>query len=106
MITGVDICEDRMQLTVHLENEEQLFFQVPKENDGSENWERVQEWLDAGNEITDTIPWKHMYADQRRVEYPEIGDQLDALYKAGAFPEDMAEKLKAVKDKYPKPEQT
>ena len=31
-----------------------------------------------------------------------IGDQLDALYKAGAFPDDMAAKIKAVKDKYPK----
>jgi len=104
MITGVDIYEDRIQLIVHLEGEEQLFLLVPKENDGSENWERVQEWLDAGNEITDRISVEHLYKDQRRVEYPEIGDQLDALYKAGAFPEDMAGKLKAVKDKYPKPE--
>jgi hypothetical protein len=38
----------------------------------------------------------------RRGEYPSIGDQLDALYKAGVFPADMAAKIKAVKDKYPK----
>lgn len=38
----------------------------------------------------------------RRFEYPSIGDQLDALYHAGVFPEDMAAKIKAVKDKYPK----
>tara|TARA_Y100000590_G_scaffold362009_1_gene418950 strand:+ start:511 stop:666 length:156 start_codon:yes stop_codon:yes gene_type:complete len=38
----------------------------------------------------------------RKVEYPNIGDQLDALYHAGVFPEDMAAKLKAVKEKYPK----
>jgi hypothetical protein len=38
----------------------------------------------------------------RRGEYPSIGDQLDALYKAGVFPTDMAAKIKAVKDKYPK----
>ena len=43
------------------------------------------------------------YKDQRKEEYPEIGDQLDSLYHAGAFPADMAAKLKAVKDKYPKP---
>ena len=43
------------------------------------------------------------YRDQRKEEYPEIGDQLDALYHAGAFPADMAAKIKAVKDKYPKP---
>ena len=35
-------------------------------------------------------------------EYPDIGDQLDALYHAGVFPEDMANQIKAVKDKYPK----
>ena len=42
------------------------------------------------------------YVDKRKDEYPEIGDQLDALYHAGVFPEDMAGQLKAVKDKYPK----
>ena len=43
-----------------------------------------------------------LYSEKRRREYPVIGDQLDALYHAGVFPEDMAAKLKAVKDKYPK----
>jgi hypothetical protein len=42
------------------------------------------------------------YVDQRVLEYPAIGDQLDALYHADAFPADMAAKIKAVKDKYPK----
>lgn len=42
------------------------------------------------------------YADKRRGEYPSIGDQLDALYHAGVFPADMAARIKAVKDKYPK----
>jgi hypothetical protein len=42
------------------------------------------------------------YADKRKTEYPAIGDQLDALYHAGVFPADMAARLKAVKDKYPK----
>lgn len=42
------------------------------------------------------------YARQRAQEYPSIGDQLDALFHAGLFPEDMAAKLQAVKDKYPK----
>ena len=39
----------------------------------------------------------------RLQEYPEIGDQLDDLYHKGAFSDTMAAKLKAVKDKYPKP---
>lgn len=34
--------------------------------------------------------------------YPPIGDQLDALYKAGVFPQEMAEQIAAVKLKYPK----
>tara|TARA_R100001463_G_C3416639_1_gene209764 strand:- start:52 stop:402 length:351 start_codon:yes stop_codon:yes gene_type:complete len=38
----------------------------------------------------------------RRTEYPDIGDQLDDLYKAGAFSSTMTATLKAVKDKYPK----
>jgi hypothetical protein len=38
----------------------------------------------------------------RRNEYPAIGDQLDALFHAGVFPEDMAAKIQAVKTKYPK----
>jgi DNA-directed RNA polymerase subunit F len=42
------------------------------------------------------------YAQKRAFEYPSIGDQLDALYKAGVFPEDMAEKIAEVKAKYPK----
>ena len=42
------------------------------------------------------------YARSRAPEYPPIGDQLDALFKAGVFPADMAAAIQAVKDKYPK----
>ena len=42
--------------------------------------------------------------ENRRRSYPVIGDQLDALYHAGVFPDDMAATIKAVKDKYPKPD--
>ena len=42
------------------------------------------------------------YQRSRKPEYPDIGDQLDDLYKAGAFSNDMTVKIKAVKDKYPK----
>jgi len=38
----------------------------------------------------------------RKTEYPEIGDQLDSLFHAGVFPDDMTAILQAVKDKYPK----
>ena len=43
------------------------------------------------------------YRNERASQYPSIGDQLDALFKAGAFPEDMAAQIQAVKDAYPKP---
>ena len=43
------------------------------------------------------------YQRKRRIAYPNIGDQLDDLYKKGAFSDDMAAKLKKVKDDNPKP---
>jgi hypothetical protein len=42
------------------------------------------------------------YKQLRAREYPPIGDQLDALYKAGVFPAELAAQIKAVKTKYPK----
>ena len=42
------------------------------------------------------------YQRTRAASYPEIGDQLDALYHAGVFPSDMAAKIKKVKDDNPK----
>ena len=42
------------------------------------------------------------YQLKRLKEYPDIGDQLDDLYAKGAFSDEMAAKIKAVKDKYPK----
>lgn len=43
------------------------------------------------------------YQQQRIMNYPSIGDQLDSLFKAGVFPEEMAEQIQAVKDAFPKP---
>jgi hypothetical protein len=43
------------------------------------------------------------YQKPRQEQYPDIGDQLDDLYKQGAFSDDMAAKLKKVKDDNPKP---
>ncbi len=40
---------------------------------------------------------------QQDRQYPSIGDQLDALFHAGAFPADMAAQIQAVKDANPKP---
>ena len=63
---------------------------------------------EEGNEIEIDLGKVNAWVDpdahkpKRQFEYPDIGDQLDALYHAGVFPEDMANKIKAVKDKYPK----
>ena len=42
------------------------------------------------------------YDEMRRRAYPSIGDQLDDLYRGGAFSDDMAATLKAVKDAHSK----
>ena len=61
-----------------------------------------------GNEVSydadavQTLMDSKAYIDNRRGEYPDIGDQLDDLFKAGAFSTEMTATLQAVKDKYPK----
>jgi hypothetical protein len=44
----------------------------------------------------------HEYRRQRASAYPSIGDQLDALFHAGVFPDEMAARIQAVKDAFPK----
>ena len=43
------------------------------------------------------------YQRQRAPEYPDIKDQLDAIWKGGDAYDEMLAKVMAVKDKYPKP---
>lgn len=63
-----------------------------------------QEQIDAKIEEL-KAEWKaEEWKRKRQSNYPDIGDQLDALYHAGLFPKEMADKLKAVKEKYPKSE--
>lgn len=71
--------------------------------------ERAQQHADrvASEEYTRT----HQYADDRRAEYPPIGDQLDALWKAleGRKLPPEAEAVRAriadIKARHPKPEE-
>ena len=59
---------------------------------------------DAAEEKRKDDEWKAVqYRYTRKSQYPDIGDQLDDLYKKGAFSDDMAAKIKAVKDNNPKP---
>ena len=46
---------------------------------------------------------KNTHQEKRKRKYPPIGDQLDDLYKQGAFSADMSAKIKKVKDDNPKP---
>ena len=54
--------------------------------------------MDAVNAWVDPNAYKF----SRVLDYPNIGDQLDALYHAGVFPDDMAAQIQAVKERYPK----
>ena len=56
-----------------------------------------QEKTDASTALEATYGWK------RKLAYPSIGDQLDALFHAGVFDETMTATIQAVKDAHPKP---
>jgi hypothetical protein len=66
--------------------------------------EEEAEWdeMEAQTLIKQAEALKQAYKARRAAEYPSITDQLDALFKAGVFPADMAATIQAVKDKYPK----
>ena len=83
---------------------------MPRINNGGESREMTPEELKAYEETQATIK-KHeqeqakvQYKNDRKMVYPDIGDQLDDLFKQGAFSEEMTAKLQQVKTEYPKPE--
>jgi hypothetical protein len=53
--------------------------------------------------LQNTYDW-YEYRRNRAQEYPSIEEQLDALYHAGVFPPEMADRIRAVKEKYPPPQ--
>jgi hypothetical protein len=71
---------------------------------GNRHYEEILEWVETeGNTIESAdVPPDPTYQENRVKEYPQIGDQLDALYHAGVFPAAMTASIKAIKDKYPK----
>jgi hypothetical protein len=52
--------------------------------------------------VAPVVPDPPTYDEMRRRNYPPIGDQLDALYHAGVFPDAMAAEIKKIKDAYAK----
>ena len=103
-INSIDIQNDRISLVVHLDDEEPILcFTIPLENDGSENWTRVQTWLDEGNEISDRLDYSNYYSDMRKPEYDDLNQfelQYDDSLDGGTRWEDA---IQAIKDKFPKP---
>ena len=63
----------------------------------------TKEQIETKMSELDAYDAANTHQEKRRPKYPDIGDQLDDLYKQGAFSADMTAKIKAVKDKYPKP---
>ena len=61
-------------------------------------WKEVKAKADELKTAEDALAYQHT----RSLLYPDIGDQLDDLYKKGAFSDDMAAKIKKVKDDVPK----
>ena len=62
-----------------------------------------QKDIDAKKVELETEWDSQAYARARKPLYPDIGDQLDDLYKEGAFSSTMTAKIKKVKDDNPKP---
>lgn len=71
--------------------------------DTNEKFEYDQNIIDIAESEIKAEHERTEYQRQRKLEYPPITDQLDALFKAGIFPPEMAAQIQEVKDKYPKP---
>jgi len=57
--------------------------------------------LEEQRRLQQAYDWDE-YKRNRAREYPSIQEQLDALYHAGVFPAEMAARIRAVKEKYPR----
>ena len=69
---------------------------------GFQAWDSNNNLVSINIEEAQALVDSKEYIDSRKYEYPDIGDQLDDLFKAGAFSTEMTATIQAVKDKYPK----
>ena len=95
-----DSIEEKFNTLKYVVGSDEIEKAIFGEREGAPTWEEFKKEYDKQKAEYESFN----YQRDRRDEYPEIGDQLDALYHAGLFPKEMADKLKAVKEKYPKPE--
>ena len=101
-IYHTNITLERDNYCVHLQDEDDLYFLVPLENDGSDNWGRLQAWLDEGNEIADDMSNQDThYKAQRKDAYPSIEDQLDKIFHDGV--DAWKVEIQSIKNDFPKP---
>ena len=92
--------ELRVEATSEIEDEKPLYKQVNNERmefDSDDYDQAIEDRAQAKLYEQD-----HGYKDDRQAEYPSIVDQLDDIYHNGI--DGWKETIKAVKDKYPKPE--
>lgn len=92
--------ELRVTATSEIEDEKPLYKQVNNERmefDSDDYDQAIEDRAQAKLYEQD-----HGYKDDRQAEYPSIVDQLDDIYHNGI--DGWKETIKAVKDKYPKPE--
>lgn len=74
--------------------------------DGNGGYIPFRQHLNMTDAEFDAAMLEHTTASVRETrakEYPSIGDQLDALFHAGVFPQEMADLIQQVKDRNPKP---
>ena len=92
--------ELRVEATSEIEDEKPLYKQVNNERmefDSDDYDQAIEDRAQAKLYEQD-----HGYKDDRQAEYPSIVAQLDDIYHNGI--DGWKETIKAVKDKYPKPE--
>ena len=68
--------------------------------DSPYSWDEVE----AEFNVLAALETANLYQQKRRDAYPYVGDQLDDLFRAGVFSDEMTAILQAVKNANPKPE--
>jgi hypothetical protein len=99
VVTGFDIIWEEIQIEPNAEfslvmsNVEWKSNNItpPSKEEYDQEYQRLKDLLDAS-----------LYQEKRRLEYPSIGDQLDALWKGGEAAAEMLARVQAIKNKYPK----
>jgi len=79
-----------------------LYPQIVMIDEGTGAFDKDGNKIEVDENLVNAWQDPNQYKFDRVKEYPSIGDQLDALFHAGVFPEEMTEKIQAVKNKYPK----